>query len=223
MQLNRRETHTVRGTAGAPQHKPADCSRMLRRAGIKWRGDNKHSCLQTTRNTSLMTAVAAVTAFPMEKVLRRGCAVLYAEITSTIACNSVSFVVVVFFFFFFFFGGVEVVGGGDVSVCLGFTRLTVNHLRTEQWAHPIYKTSTSWKQNKNNKIDCVFAENWCFDEISSFTKIRGINCSLIYCERTSQRYYTLWCSQLENQMWCKQCTLVMVDIDATSKQNAGIY
>ncbi|WP_419584135.1 hypothetical protein, partial [Thiolapillus sp.] len=34
MQLNRRETHTVRGTGGAPQHKPADCSRMLRRAGI---------------------------------------------------------------------------------------------------------------------------------------------------------------------------------------------
>ena len=79
------------------------------------------------------------------------------------------------------------------------------------------------KKTKKQKIDCVFAENWCFDEISSFTKIRGINCSLIYCERTSQRYYTLWSSQSENQLWCKQCTLVMVDIDETSKQNAGIY
>ena len=79
------------------------------------------------------------------------------------------------------------------------------------------------KTKKTQKIDCVFAENWCFDEISSFTKIRGINCSLIYCERTSQRYYTLWSSQSENQLWCKQCTLVMVDIDETSKQNAGIY
>ena len=97
------------------------------------------------------------------------------------------------------------------------------NLRTEQWAHPIYKTSTSSKQKKTNKIDCVFAENWCFDEISSFTEIWGINCSLIYCERTSQRYYTLWSSQSENQLWCKQCTLVMVDIDETSKQNAGIY
>ena len=55
-------------------------------------------------NTSLMTAVAAVTAFPVEKVLRRGCAVLYAEITNTIAySNSVSFFV--FFFLFFFLGG----------------------------------------------------------------------------------------------------------------------
>ena len=46
---------------------------------------------------------------------------------------------------------------------------------------------------------------------------------IIYCERTSQRYYTFWSSQSENQLWCKQCTLVMVDIDETSKQNAGIY
>ena len=61
-----------------------------------------------------MTAVAAVTAFPMEKVLRRGCAVLYAEITSTIACNSVSFFVVVLFFVLFCFGSFfwEVGGGG---------------------------------------------------------------------------------------------------------------
>ena len=40
----------------------------------------------------------------VEKVLRRGCAVLYAEITSTIACNSVSFFVVVLFFVLFCFG-----------------------------------------------------------------------------------------------------------------------
>ncbi len=76
-----------------------------------------------------MTAVAAVTAFPMEKVLRRGCAVLYAEITSTIACNSVSFFVVVLFFvlfWFIFWGGGG--GEGDVSVCLGFTRLRVNQV-----------------------------------------------------------------------------------------------
>ena len=74
-----------------------------------------------------MTAVAAVTAFPMEKVLRRGCTVMYAEITSTIACNSVSFFVVVLFFvlfWFIFWGG----GGGDVSVCLGFTRLRLNQV-----------------------------------------------------------------------------------------------
>ena len=51
-----------------------------------------------------MTAVAAVTAFLMEKVLREGCAVVYAEITSTIACNSVSFFVVVLFFVLFCFG-----------------------------------------------------------------------------------------------------------------------
>ncbi|WP_419653750.1 hypothetical protein, partial [Thiolapillus sp.] len=60
-----------------------------------------------------MTAVAAVTAFPMEKVLRRGCAILYAEITSTIACNSVSFLLLFCFLFsfvqvLFFWGG----GGG---------------------------------------------------------------------------------------------------------------
>ena len=54
---------------------------------------------------------------------------MYAEITSTIACNSVSFFVVVLFFVLFcfgsFFGGV---GWGDVSVCLGFTRLRVNQV-----------------------------------------------------------------------------------------------
>ena len=83
-----------------------------------------------------MTAVAAVTAFPVEKVLTRGCAVLYAGITSTIACNSVSFfvlfcfvlglfvVVVVFFGGWGRWGGV----GGDVGVCLGFTRLRVNQV-----------------------------------------------------------------------------------------------
>ena len=63
MQLNRRETHTVRGTGGAPHYKPAACSRMQRCTGTNWRGDDKHSCLQSTRNTRLMTAVAAVTAF----------------------------------------------------------------------------------------------------------------------------------------------------------------
>ena len=59
-----------------------------------------------------MTAVAAVTAFPMEKVLRRGCAVLYAEITSTIACDSVVFLLMFccFVLFWFIFGGVEVGG-----------------------------------------------------------------------------------------------------------------
>ncbi len=65
----------------------------------------------------------------MEKVLRRGCAVLYAEITSTIACNSVSFFVVVLFFvlfWFIFWGGGG--GEGDVSVCLGFTRFRVNQV-----------------------------------------------------------------------------------------------
>ena len=74
-----------------------------------------------------MTAVAAVTAFAMEKVLRRGCAILYAEITSTIACNSVSFFLFCFLFCFvlvLFFEG----GKGDVSVCLGFTRLRVNQV-----------------------------------------------------------------------------------------------
>ena len=79
-----------------------------------------------------MTAVAAVTAFPMEKVLRRGCAVLYAEITSTIACNSVSFLLMFCFLFCFvlvlFFEG----GKGDVSVCLGFTRLRVNQVRVSK-------------------------------------------------------------------------------------------
>ena len=57
-----------------------------------------------------MTAVAAVTAFPMEKVLRRGCAILYAEITSTIACNSVSFFVL-FCFVLGLFVVVVVFGG----------------------------------------------------------------------------------------------------------------
>ena len=68
------------------------------------RGQKRYHAVEqkTTRNTSLMTAVAAVTASPMEKVLRRGCAVLYAEITSTIACNSVSFL------FLFLGGWVEV-------------------------------------------------------------------------------------------------------------------
>ena len=84
-----------------------------------------------------MTAVAAVTAFLMEKVLRRGCAILYAEITSTIACNSVSFLLLFCFFVLFCFGsffgggGGGVVEGGveeDVSVCLGFTRLRVNQV-----------------------------------------------------------------------------------------------
>ena len=60
-----------------------------------------------------MTAVAAVTAFLMEKVLRRGCAVLYAEITSTIACNSLSFFVVVLFFVLFWFIFLGDGGGGD--------------------------------------------------------------------------------------------------------------
>ena len=60
-----------------------------------------------------MTAVAAVTAFPMEKVLRRGCAILSAEITSTIAySNSVSFLLLFCFLFCFvlvlFWGEVEV-------------------------------------------------------------------------------------------------------------------
>ena len=80
-----------------------------------------------------MTAVAAVTAFLMEKVLRRGCAVLFPEITSTIACNSVSFLLLFCFLFCFvlgFFWGVGGGGGGDgdVSVCLGFTRLRLNHV-----------------------------------------------------------------------------------------------
>ncbi len=82
-----------------------------------------------------MTAVAAVTAFPVEKVLTRGCAVLYAGITSTIACNSVSFFVLFcfvlgLFVVVVFFGGVGEVGGGggDVGVCLGFTRLRVNQV-----------------------------------------------------------------------------------------------
>ncbi len=61
-----------------------------------------------------MTAVAAVTALPMEKVLRRGCAVLYAEITSTIACNSVSFLLM--FCFLFCFVLILFVGGGGVEV-----------------------------------------------------------------------------------------------------------
>ena len=67
-----------------------------------------------------MTAVAAVTAFPMEKDLRRGCAVLYAKITSTIACGSVRFLLVFCFLFCFvlvlFFGGVEVGGGRGMLV-----------------------------------------------------------------------------------------------------------
>ena len=80
-----------------------------------------------------MTAVAAVTAFPMEKVLRRGCAVLYAEITSNIACNSVSFLMLFCFLFsfvqvLFFWGGGGGGGKGEVSVCLGFTRLRVNQV-----------------------------------------------------------------------------------------------
>ncbi|WP_419626665.1 hypothetical protein, partial [Thiolapillus sp.] len=52
-------------------------------------------------------------------VLTRGCAVLYAGITSTIACNSVSFFVLFCFVLFWvclllllFFWGVGVVGGG---------------------------------------------------------------------------------------------------------------
>ena len=74
-----------------------------------------------------------MTAFPMEKVLRRGCAILSAEITSTIACNSVSFLLLFCFLFCFvlvlFYGGVEVgAGEGDVSVCLGFTRLRLNQV-----------------------------------------------------------------------------------------------
>ena len=32
------------------------------------------------------------------------------------------------------------------------------------------------------KIYYVFAEKWGFEEASTFTKIRGINCSLQYCE-----------------------------------------
>ena len=82
-----------------------------------------------------MTAAAAVTAFPMVKVLRRGCAILSAEITSTIAySNSVSFLLCfvfcfVLFWFFFIGGGVEVgAGEGDVSVCLGFTRIRLNQV-----------------------------------------------------------------------------------------------
>ena len=50
---------------------------------------------------------------------------MYAEITSTIACNSVSFFVVVLFFFL---GGWRGGGEGDVSVCLGFARLRVNQV-----------------------------------------------------------------------------------------------
>ena len=74
-----------------------------------------------------MTAVAAVTAFPMEKVLRRGCAVLYTEITSTIACNSVSFFVLFCFVLGLFvvvvlFGGVGEVGGG-VGGCWCMSRV----------------------------------------------------------------------------------------------------
>ena len=71
----------------------------------------------------------------MEKVLKRGCAFLYADIASTIACNSVSFFCFVFLCFLVcFFGGGWVggegggVGRGDVSVCLGFTRLRVNQV-----------------------------------------------------------------------------------------------
>ena len=83
-----------------------------------------------------MTAVAAVTAFPVEKVLTRGCAVLYAGITSTIACNSVSFFVLFcfvlgLFVVVVFFGRWGRWGwgwGGDVGVCLGFTRLRVNQV-----------------------------------------------------------------------------------------------
>ena len=60
----------------------------------------------------LVTAAAAVTAFPMEKVPRRGCAVLYAEITSTIACNSVSFLLLFCFFVLFCFGSFFGGGGG---------------------------------------------------------------------------------------------------------------
>ncbi len=74
-----------------------------------------------------MTAVAAVTAFPVEKVLTRGCAVLYAGITSTIACNSVSFFVL-FCFVLGLFVVVVFFWVGDVGVCLGFTRLRVNQV-----------------------------------------------------------------------------------------------
>ena len=90
-----------------------------------------------------MTAVAAVTAFPMEKVLRRGCAVLYTKITSTIACNSVSFLLVFCFLFcfvlvLFFWGG----GGGgegrgmlvyvEGSPGLGLIRFRVNQVRVSK-------------------------------------------------------------------------------------------
>ena len=78
-----------------------------------------------------MTAVVAVTAFLMEKVLRRGSAILYPQITSTIACNSVSFLLLFCFLFCFvlvLFGGGLEVGEGDVSVCLGFTRLRLNQV-----------------------------------------------------------------------------------------------
>ena len=98
------------------------------------------------------------------------------------------------------------------------------NLRTEQWAHPIYKTSTSSKQNKqkNRLRFCRELVFWWDFQLHQNTG-NQLQSNIIYCERTSQRYYTLWSSQSENQLWCKQCTLVMVDIDETSKQNAGIY
>ena len=79
-----------------------------------------------------MTAVAAVTAFLMEKVQRRGSAILYAEITSTIACNTVSF-------FCFLFCFVAEVGGGrgmlvyvKGSPGLGLIRFRVNQVRVSK-------------------------------------------------------------------------------------------
>ena len=101
------------------------------------------------------------------------------------------------------------------------------NLRTEQWAHPIYKTSTSSKQNKKQQQQnrlrfCRELVFWWDLQLHQNTG-NQLQYDINYCERNSQRYYTLWSSQSENQLWCKQCTLVMVDIDETSKQNAGIY
>ena len=83
-----------------------------------------------------MTAAAAVTAFPMEKVLRRGCAILSAEITSTIAySNSVSFLLL--FCFDSFFGGWRWGGRGMLvyvlgSPGLGLMRCRVNQVRVSK-------------------------------------------------------------------------------------------